>query len=76
MNGVQDPGAERILVGVFDKKSIKGLSEKLTVLATIKMETDADGAISVFAQPKKGGSVDSALKALWKNGYADAFVVR
>lgn len=74
--GLQDANAERILVGVFDQRTIKGVSEKLSTLATIKMESDSDGAISVFAQPKKGGSVDGVLKALWKSGFADAFVVR
>ncbi len=72
----QSSGSERILVGVYDKKSIKGLTEKLAQLATIQTESDADGAISVYALPKKGSSVDGVLKTLWKNGFEDAFAVR
>ena len=67
---------ERILVGVYDKKSIKGLTEKLAQIATIKTESDAEGVISVYALPKKGNSVDGVLKTLWQNGFEDAFAVR
>jgi rare lipoprotein A len=67
---------ERILVGVYDQSAIKGLTTKLARLAVVKTETDPDGAVSVFALPKKGGSVDIVLKNLWLSGFQDAFVVR
>ena len=67
---------ERILVGVYDRKTINGVTQELAQLATIKMETDAEGAISVYALAKKGGSVDDVLKSLWNHGFDDAFVVR
>ncbi len=67
---------ERILVGVYDQSAITGLTAKLAQLAVVKTETDPDGAVSVFALPKKGGSVDSVLKSLWLSGFQDAFVVR
>ena len=69
-------GPERILVGVYDAKSIMGITQKLARLASIKTETDADGAISVYALPKNGGSIDSVLKALWDKGFDDSFVLR
>ncbi len=67
---------ERILVGVYDRNTIKGVTQKLARLATINTETDADGAISVYALPKKGGSVDGVLRSLWDHGFDDSFVVR
>ncbi len=67
---------ERILVGVFDRKTVKGVTQNLARLATIKTETDTDGAISVYALPKKGSTIDGVLKSLWNSGFDDAFVVR
>jgi rare lipoprotein A len=68
--------SERILVGAFDRKSIKGLTVKLAALAVVKTESDGDGAISVYAVPKNGASIDDVLQSLWNNGFNDAFVVR
>ncbi|MGB8819316.1 MAG: septal ring lytic transglycosylase RlpA family protein [Rhizobiaceae bacterium] len=67
---------ERILVGAFTKSEAAMVSGKLAGIAAVKLERDMNGAISVYAKPKKGKAVDTLLRTLWKSGFEDAFVVR
>lgn len=75
-SGWKESVQERILVGVFDRKSFKGMETKLSELASVSTEVDGDGAISVYVVPRKGGAIDKVLQSLWRHGFVDAFVVR
>jgi rare lipoprotein A len=68
--------AERILVGTYTKADFKKLKLSLSGLASVSTETGADGSIEIYAVAKSNHKTDDVLRAAWKNGFVDAFVVR
>lgn len=72
----QGAGAERILIGSYTKADLKKVKQALSALATVSTEAGADGAVEIYAVAKSNRKTDDVLRAAWKNGFADAFVVR
>jgi hypothetical protein len=68
--------AERILIGTYTKSDLKRVKLSLSNLASITTETEKDGSIDIYAIAKSNQKTDDVLKAAWKYGYTDAFVVR
>ncbi len=68
--------AERILIGIYTKTEVNKIQMSLSPLADISTEAGRDGNVEVYAVAKLKQRTDDVLKAAWKNGYIDAFVVR
>ncbi len=67
---------ERILIGTYSKADLKKIKLSLAGLASVSTETGTDGSIEIYAVAKSNQKTDDVLRAAWKNGFVDAFVVR
>ncbi len=72
----QSGDAERILIGSYTKANFIKLKLSLSSVAIISAEKSQDGNVEIYAVAKSNQKTDDVLKAVWKNGYVDAFVVR
>ena len=72
----QGVNAERILIGTYTKSNLKKIISSLAGLASVTTETAKDGSIDVYAIAKSNQKTDDVLRAAWKNGFVDAFVLR
>lgn len=69
-------GKDVIHVGTFAKVPAARLKAVGAVASQIGMETDQNGAVSVYLQSKRGKVADDLLKKLWRAGFEEAFVIR
>lgn len=72
----QNSGAERILIGSYTKADFTKLKLTLSSVAIVSAEKRQDDQVEIYAVAKSNQNTDDVLKAVWKNGYVDAFVVR
>ena len=71
-----DTQRERILLGSYTFAQGKGLQSKLNGLAKLSFESTSEANVEVYATPVAGLTMDNLVRALWRKGYSDAFVVR
>lgn len=68
--------AEHILIGTYTKADLKKVKLSLSALATVSTETATDGTVEIYVVAKSNHKTDDVLRAAWKIGFVDAFVVR
>lgn len=72
----QNGNSERILIGVYTKADSIKIKSSLSTVAVVTTETGGDGNVEIFAVAKSNQKTDDVLRAVWKYGFVDAFVVR
>lgn len=67
---------ERILLGSYTLSKGKLLKRQLRDLAQVTFEATGGARVEVYGQPANGMTMDNLLRALWRKGFDNAFIVR